>query len=117
MINSLARFFKGFLTTGIAALLLVPLASVANDVPSFKKGEDYGAVRTKMIKAGWVPFHASDADKCDSDDPRCTGRPEMVSCAGTGMANCKFLWKKDSRTVALCTVGEGKAVFDVVCRP
>lgn len=118
MIDFLARFFKSsFLTTLIAALLLGPLALAANDVPLFKKGEDYGAVRTKMIKAGWTPLHVTDADTCDSDDPRCIGRPEMVSCAGTGMANCKFLWKKDARTVALCTVGEGRAVFDGVCRP
>ncbi|QSI31747.1 hypothetical protein GNX71_20050 [Variovorax sp. RKNM96] len=99
-----------------AALMLGPLALAADDLPSLKTGEDYGAVRTKMIRAGWKPFHAPDADRCGSEDARCANRPEMVVCAGTGLANCKFLWKKSSRTVALCTAGETRAVFTGVCR-
>ena len=100
-----------------AALMLGPLAFAADGLPPLKEGEDYGAVRTKMIKAGWKPFHAPDADECGSRDARCANRPEMVACAGTGLANCKFLWKKNSRTVALCTAGETRAVFTVDCRP
>lgn len=115
MTNSLARFSTSMLVTAITTLVLTSLAMAASDTPVFKKGEDYGTVRTKMIKNGWKPFHAPDADKCEVGDSRCAGRPEMSSCAGTGMANCKFLWKKASRTVALCTVGEDRAVFDAVC--
>jgi hypothetical protein len=106
-----------FLMVWTAALLLGPLAIAASDVPSFEKGEDYGAVRAKMIKAGWKPFHAPDADTCGAGDSRCTGRPEMVACAGTGLANCKFLWKKGARMLALCTAGELTARLDVVCQP
>jgi hypothetical protein len=47
-------------------------------------------------------------------DSRCQGRPEMEACAGTGMANCKFLWKKEGKITAICTVGED-AVYDNVC--
>jgi len=67
-----------------------------------------------MISAGWVPFHSDKADICIKGDSRCDNRPEMLSCAGTGMANCKFLWKKNKRIMAICTVGE-TAVFDAIC--
>ncbi|EIL97930.1 GYF domain-containing protein [Rhodanobacter thiooxydans] len=89
--------------------------SAASGVPQFQKDEPYGDVRTKLLAAGWQPFHANDADTCESGDPRCEGRPEMESCAGTGLANCKFLWKKQSQVLAICTVGEENAVFDGIC--
>lgn len=87
----------------------------ASSVPQFQKEEPYGDVRTKLLAAGWQPFHASDAEACESGDSRCEGRPEMESCAGTGLANCKFLWKKQSQVLAICTVGEENAVFDGIC--
>lgn len=87
----------------------------ASGMPQFQKNEPYADVRTKLLAAGWQPFHADDADTCESGDPRCEGRPEMESCAGTGQANCKFLWKKQSRVLAICTVGEENAVFDNIC--
>ncbi|WP_143605942.1 hypothetical protein [Variovorax sp. 54] len=81
------------------------------------KGEDYGAVRARMIQAGWKPYHAPDADRCSAYDARCVNRPEMVACAGTGVGACKFLWKKGAHTRALCTAGETRAVFFAVCEP
>lgn len=91
------------------------LANPVEKRPNFKKGESYASVRTKMIKAGWKPFHSEDADTCSAGDSRCTGRPEMQSCSGTGLANCRFLWKKDGKMTAICTVGEENAVFDNFC--
>jgi hypothetical protein len=88
---------------------------VTTGLPQFQKGESYADVRTKLLKAGWQPFHSSDAEACEEGDPRCQGRPEMESCAGTGLANCKFLWKKQDKVLAICTVGEEIAVFDSVC--
>jgi hypothetical protein len=116
MPNFLNSVFIRILVIWGAALMLGPLALAANDLPRLKAGEDYGAVRTKMINAKWKPFHAHDADRCGLGDARCAKRPEMVACAGTGLANCKFLWMKGSRTVALCTAGETRAVFTGVCR-
>ena len=84
------------------------------DPPSFSEGEDYKFVREKMIQFGWKPFHSNDADKCEKGDKRCEGRPEMEACAGTGLANCKFLWVKGSKKVAICTIGE-VAKFDGMC--
>jgi hypothetical protein len=91
--------------------------SGANDagLPHFKKHENYASVRTAMIKAGWTPFHINEADECMSGDARCAGRPEMAHCAGTGQANCQFLWKKNGKTAGICTVGENPAVYANVC--
>jgi hypothetical protein len=61
-----------------------------------------------MLKAGWKPFHSPDADEC-AGDTRCEGRPEMVSCSGTGKAFCKFLWTKSGKTVGIITSGEDAA--------
>lgn len=87
--------------------------NMTGTTPSFDKGESYTSIRSKMLNAGWTPFHSPDADSCSDGDVRCKDRPEMEACAGTGMANCRFLWKKDDRTLAIATVGED-AVFDNV---
>lgn len=75
-------------------------------IPNFKKSESYKTVRTKLIKAGWKPYNSPEAGPCAEGDERCQGRPEMESCAGTGLGNCKFVWKKASRKLAIFTVGE-----------
>ena len=101
-------------------LVSLPMAShvtnvFASELPHFKKHESYMSVRTKMMQAGWKPYHANGADTCVLGDTRCQGRPEMEACAGSGKANCRFLWAKEGKTAAICTVGED-AVFDNVCK-
>jgi hypothetical protein len=83
-------------------------------LPHFDENEPYSSVRMKMLQAGWVPFHAQDANTCIEGDLRCEGRPEMQVCAGTGLANCKFLWQKEETITAICTIGED-AVIDSLC--
>lgn len=75
-------------------------------LPQFKKGESYTNVRKKMIKSGWKPFRSPNADKCGKGDTRCQGRPEMEACAGTGEANCAFVWKRKGKIVSIFTIGE-----------
>lgn len=104
-----------FLQTLFMAFFILGQAQ-STELPRFKNGEPYSKVRTKMLSAGWKPYHSKDADQCTGDDKRCKGRPEMVSCAGSGMANCKFLWKRNKKTIAICTVEED-AVFDDFCDP
>ena len=101
---------------GFMFLLTITAVNFAQaaELPKFKKSESYTSVRAKMIKAGWKPFHSENADTCSEYDERCKGRPEMEACAGTGMANCKFLWQKNGKTVSICTVGENTA-FDGIC--
>lgn len=92
------------------ALLICSLFSFGfgqtNVLPKIKKGENYKTVRIKMLKAGWKPAATSQADECFEGDERCEGRPEMESCAGTGMANCAFRWKRKNKIVMIFTVGE-----------
>lgn len=85
-----------------------PAVQISN-APSFPLNEGYASVRQKLLAAGWQPFHAVDADACAEGDARCQGRPEMEACAGTGMANCRFLWQRDGKTVVVMTVGEDAA--------
>ena len=88
------------------AICIGTIGAQTKDLPFLKKNESYAKVRNKLLKAGWEPFHADDADECQPGDLRCENRPEMQSCAGTGMANCKFLWKRKGKTLAIFTVGE-----------
>lgn len=87
-------------------ICLGAVGAQTKDLPFLKKNESYAKVRNKLLKAGWKPFHAEDADECQSGDARCENRPEMQSCAGTGMANCNFLWKRKGKMLAIFTVGE-----------
>ncbi|HRH43348.1 MAG TPA: hypothetical protein PKY82_17070 [Pyrinomonadaceae bacterium] len=77
-----------------------------DEMPKFKKGETYKSVREKLIKAGWTPFKSKDADKCLEGDERCQGFPEMEACAGTGLGNCRYLWKKGGKTLAIFTISD-----------
>ncbi len=83
-------------------------ANQDNGLPTIKEGEDYANARKALLADGWQPYHSPDADTCGEGDTRCQDRPEMEACAGTGMANCNFLWKKDGKTIAVHTIGEGE---------
>jgi hypothetical protein len=88
------------------------VSSASADIPKFAKGESYALARQKMIKAGWAPFQSAAADICPDSDLLCKDRPEMEVCAGTGLAQCKFLWKKEEKIGAIVTTGESEAVFE-----
>jgi len=91
-----------------------PNAAASTGLPHFEKQERYTSVRIKMIESGWKPFHSDNADTCLKGDTRCEDRPEMDSCTGTGLGNCRFLWEKDGIKTAICTIGDN-AVFDGIC--
>ncbi len=86
------------------------------NLPEIKPDEPYGQIREKMLTAGWQPFHIDGADECRDGDSRCQSRPEMASCAGTGLANCRFLWKKDEKVIGICTIGEEEPTFSNFCQ-
>lgn len=81
-------------------------AQTKTDPPKFKEGAKYSDVRAQMIEAGWIPFRSKASDICSGEDERCNNYPEMEACAGTGLGNCRYLWKKDSKTVVIFTIGE-----------
>ena len=90
----------------IIVILAVAVSAQTGNLPHFKTGESYAKIRVKMLKAGWKPFHAADSDECRDGDSRCAGRPEMHVCAGTGLGNCEFYWKRKGKLLAIYTVGE-----------
>lgn len=92
----------------VAEPKIPPIPNVGNieGVPTIEPNEPYSQVRQEMLKAGWTPYHSPTSDICSDSDQRCQNRPEMESCAGSGMANCRFLWAQGGRGVAIFTVGE-----------
>jgi hypothetical protein len=80
------------------------------------KGVSYAVLRRKLIRSRWQPAITANADRCGTGDARCEGRPEMQSCAGTGEANCLFLWRKDGTLLAISTIGDPAIVDAVECR-
>lgn len=91
------------------------IPAYAQTPPKFAKRESYASVRTKMLKAGWKPYRSPNADECWEDDSRCQGRPEMETCSGSGLAPCRYLWKKQGKTIGICTIGEENNVFNGFC--
>ncbi|MEK7724538.1 MAG: hypothetical protein AAB336_09340 [Acidobacteriota bacterium] len=86
-----------------------PIANVnkqTDEMPKFKKGDEYKSVREKLIKAGWTPFKSKEADECLEGDERCQDFPEMQSCVGTNLGNCRYLWKKGNKTLAIFTISD-----------
>lgn len=97
---------KYFAALFLFAVLFTSSAAAQTGLPRLKKGERYSSVRSKMLKAGWKPFRAADADECIDNDSRCVGRREMRSCSGTGVGACAFTWKRRGKIVSVFTVGE-----------
>lgn len=108
----------------IAITLIIPPLK-ANTEPvlnnettlNFNKGEAYGLVRESLITSGWSPVISANIDKCIKGDVRCENRPEMETCSGSGLAPCKFVWRKNKNTLNIFTVGmdatdQGDAAFD-----
>lgn len=94
-----------------------PLSPTPHAIDNVKTGKGtvgYGIIRAKLLATGWVPFHSPTADKCSDGDARCNGRPEMEVCAGTGLGECRFLWRKGDKTLAVCTAGDS-AEFASYC--
>jgi hypothetical protein len=75
-------------------------------LPPALTGQQYSAARERLLASGWEPYRARDADRCESGDERCQGRPEMQSCSGSGRASCRFLWRKNGVVATLTTAGE-----------
>jgi hypothetical protein len=106
VVKNMRRFHKFCSLTLITFFLTLTALAQTAGLPRFKKNENYKTARIKMLKAGWKPYHSPDADECFEGDERCQGRPEMETCAGTGLAPCSFVWKRKGKTAVITTVGE-----------
>ena len=101
----------------LAAALIATPCLAAERLPTFPKKTEYAEARRSLAALGWAPVTMPDADKCDSDDQRCQGRPEMAWCSGTGRARCGFTWRRGDRLITVVTAGEEDPfVIGVECR-
>lgn len=83
--------------------------------PPFSRSESYAGVRVLLMRDGWLPVISKDADQCMEGDTRCEGRPEMQTCSGSGLAMCRFRWRRDGQQLTICTTGEEQAMFHSIC--
>ena len=83
--------------------------------PPFSRSESYAGVRVLLMRDGWQPVISKDADQCMEGDTRCEGRPEMQTCSGSGLAMCRFRWRRDGQQLTICTAGEEQAMFHSIC--
>ena len=84
-------------------------------VPPFARNESYAQVRVVLMRDGWQPVISKDADQCMEGDTRCEGRPEMQTCSGSGLAMCRFRWRRNGQQLTICTAGEEQAMFHSIC--
>ena len=54
------------------ACITLSFAAMAQ-TPKFKRGEDYGAIRVKLLQQGWKPMILPDSDNFMEDVTRCLG--------------------------------------------
>jgi hypothetical protein len=92
------------------ACLLVPVLAAAQAPPGIAPGTPYDQARRTLLAEGWQPLQDPDADRCAATDRRCTGRPEMVACSGTGEAPCIFAWRRGDTAIEVITRGEETTV-------
>ena len=94
----------------IVFLCVAPICGFAHKMqdklhlPNLNKNERYESVRSKLLGAGWKPYHAKDALECDATDVRCQGRPEMEACSDVGLGQCTWLWTKGGQIIAIDTL-------------
>jgi hypothetical protein len=108
--------WSGASTAHAVAIIDIPLENVRSTYPRFVPGRPYSRFRNRLRQNGWKPASTPDADRCDQGDTRCTRRPEMQSCAGTGEANCLFRWRKGGIIIEVSTVGDPPTISAVECR-
>jgi ABC-type amino acid transport substrate-binding protein len=101
------------LAAAVAALLSIASAGAAEALPKLA-GQDYGKVRAALLQQNWQPVALPDADRCMAGDKRCAGRPEMYVCAGTGLGQCVFVWRRKAVTIDVVTEGEERPVVRFV---
>jgi hypothetical protein len=94
----------------LLCLALALPAAAQPALPQIAPGTPYGDARAALLAAGWQPLRDPEADRCGARDERCAGRPEMVACAGTGMAQCLFAWQRGGVAIEVITAGEDARV-------
>lgn len=82
--------------------------SLTDELPKFKKNENYNLIRKKLIKAGWKPARSEEDGKenCVVGGGFCEKYPELESGPAAGMGNAIFRWKKGAKVLLIYTVDD-----------
>lgn len=105
---------SGIIAAAFAAILSAASAAAAAEPLPKLAGQDYGKARAALLRQDWRPVALPDADRCMAGDKRCAGRPEMYVCAGTGLGQCVFVWRRKAMVIDVMTEGEERPVVRFV---
>lgn len=89
---------------GTIAARPAPLPSEPAVIPRIRKNYPYVDARQSLLGEGWTPVRSLKSNGCGAAKP--CAYPEAESCAGTGMAECIFIWKRDEIIMRVDTVDD-----------
>ena len=99
---------------GFVLSLFGAAESIGAGLPKFPGDTPYQEARRSLIALGYKPASLPGADKCNKGDGRCF--PEVESCAGTGLGQCIYTWRRGETLIEVFTVNERPIVQAVRCR-
>jgi hypothetical protein len=109
------------ITAGTVILVACASGTEGASLPRFSKGTPYAEARQSLKALNYRPNVLPDADavsraRCagGSDDMRCF--PEMIACAGTGLGQCVYSWRRGEALIDVFTTNEMPLVEGVKCR-
>jgi hypothetical protein len=128
------QWTRAITTTVTIALMAYSNGAEGASLPRFPKGTPYGEARQSLKALGYRPNALPDADdvsraRCgykpdspgkpkpstgDANDMRCF--PEMIACAGTGLGQCVYSWRRGEALIDVFTTNETPIVEGVKCR-
>ena len=83
-----------------------PSLTQAAALPTLKKGSPYASARATLTKQNYKPVR-SDGSGCRfGREDVCKAYPEAETCAGTGLGNCLFVWRRGQQVIEVMTTGE-----------
>jgi hypothetical protein len=121
--------------TVLLAALSASSVALASTLPKFPPRTPYAEARRSLLALGYSPIALPDAD--DTSRARCGFKPgsvagaggsgsaiggdlrcfpEMEACAGSGLGQCVFAWRRAETIIEVVTVGELPVVGGVRCR-
>lgn len=89
-------------------LLLVPVSdTLAADYQKYV-GKLYGPFREVLVFDSWTPAETTKESDCfnKKDTPKCAAFPEILYCAGTGLAACQMKWSTSTHNLLITTASE-----------
>ncbi len=87
-------------------------------IPGLSLGMHYAQAHAKLLSLGYVPYqprgpHLMTGPPCEGREEICRVYPETAACAGTGEAQCAFLFIREQEFVEVETVNESLAALRV----